>query len=236
MVKVPNLRRRQGTASASSPPPKMQSITTHKKQHGEDHFETKESSSSDHVTPDTPSQLGSSLRSSSQLECSIRSSSQVSTINLSPSPPDLKQEDYPTDVELGDHRPASGIVSSHPSQSAPSSMHTNGTQSPPSVVLWHASSIQGHGINVDNKRTTTNLPPNTFLHIKESQPHPISNAMLDASDLTHTSTATTSWGFPSDPRKLPVYLMPLAVMPLICLVGSIMILILIGVVIESYLS
>lgn len=42
------------------------------------------------------------------------------------------------------------------------------------------------------------------------------------------------WGIPSDPRVLPLYLMPLAVMPIVCLFGGVMILVLIGVVIESY--
>jgi hypothetical protein len=245
MVKVLTLRRRQGAGSSSNSSARKQSQTSHNKQQqsddDDDDDNNKESSPSNHETPESPSHLENSLRSSSQLGSSLRSSSQASTIHPS-------QSNEESDLELGNPPRRS----SQKSLSAPTSVDTiTSGAGPPSIVSWHASSSNQQPVPIafmpPKEKSLVGVDSSQHkLQGLEPEPHPLENAIvLQPSDLTHTSTSTASqnharaafearWGIPSDPRALPLYLMPLAVLPLICLVGGIMIVVLLGVVVASY--
>ena len=246
MVKVLALRRRQGENAARS------------KSNAQPKLDTKGPTSSNHISSESVSQLSSSYMSS--YKSSLRSSSQVSTLHPSQSEEEIADgasTDNIADIELGSKKSKdkSGAVQSQsrssrhsPTSSSSPSMDTEQSETaPPSVVSWP----KNLPIPFEVKTNQTSVG-NTSRRKKSSrsQRQSLSNAMVDqASELTHSSATTNStvsgrfrpseannnhWGLPSDPRALPVYLMPLAVLPLVCLVVLIMAGILIGIVIESY--
>lgn len=249
MVKVLALRRRQcenanAARSKSNAQPKL---------------DTKGPPSANHISSESVSQLSSSYMSS--YKSSLRSSSQVSTLHPSQSEEEIADgasTGNRVDIEMGSKKSKdkSGAVQSQsqssrhsPTSSSSPSMDTEQSETaPPSVVSWPKNLPIPFEVKTNRKSVE-----NTSRRKKSSQRsqrQSLSNAMVDqASELTHSSATTNStvsggfrpseannnhWGLPSDPRALPVYLMPLAVLPLICLVVLIMAGILIGIVIESY--
>lgn len=265
MVKVMNLRRRQGGSGNSSPVPEHSdpvdkqnlhhkvTMNAHEQQTQHDYNCNASNEPAANIIDPVSRQLEGSLRSSSQLG----SSSQVSTINGDTYQLQLSksiEENENEDIESGHKHKSAEIVSIRASLSAPTSMNTK-SDDPPSTVSWHASNNTNNASFIPiafmekEKRNpspihpspTADSPPN------KRMPHPLDNAIItQPSDLTHTSCTISPnhasrmvleerWGVPSDPRKLPLYLMPLAVVPLICAVGGVMILVLIGVIIASYM-
>ena len=254
MVKVPGLRRRQcenAVRSNTNAQPQLK-------------LATESPPPANQISSESVSQLSSSyvsshhlsLRSSSQVSTLHPSQSEEESTEVA--------SDNIGDIEMGSNKSKdkSSVVqsqsskhSSSKSSSSPSSSSMETEQSetaPPSVVSWpknlpipfevktsQKTSKQSVGNNENNSRQNKS---------RQLQRQSLSNAMVDqASELTHSSATTNStfsgqfrpkeaynWGLPSDPRALPVYLMPLAVLPLVCLVVLIMAGILIGMVIESY--
>jgi hypothetical protein len=257
MVKVLTLRRRQGGIPEHSGETAFRSRLQNRLILNARHTNQEEEqvhSSTNIVEPVSSPSQGSSLRGSSQLGSSLRSSSQVSTLNGDPTYQLQlsKSTEESADIEKGLQRPPSQKSSTRTSLSAPASMDTvKSSDKPPSIVSWHAGNHaqEAHTTFLRDKRDPSpNQPhpnsPQSKTSIRSS--HPLDNAIIiQPSELTHTSSPTTSpmnrvhvleerWGIPSDFRALPLYLMPLALMPMVCLVGGLMVLVLIGIVIESY--
>ena len=226
MVKVQTLRRRQENKNETSPQQKehvvrskLQFKLMQTQQHSNDSKQQWDSESP-HNESDTSPQL---------------TSSQVSTIN-----PSLSEEILFEDLETG------GILP------RPNRKHS----------LFLSRSIQSLPASLDMKHLTltsiesepdisdpSDSPQNATGSIL-SEPHPLSNAIIShASDLstsecpteTHISkvASDTKWALPFepfDPRTWPAFLIPLAVIPFVGLVVLVMIAILVGIVIETYLS
>ena len=177
------------------------------------------------------------------LKSSLRSSSQRST-QYQGSPPTS------ADLEMGS-KPSRMSDVSDPS---PMITEKSGSTTDPSIVSWPKEypipfEVKARGVKAEIISSHVKGSRKYKTATSRSNKH-LSNAVLDSvSEITRNSASTcstktrdendqlklkTNWGLPSDPRTLPVYLMPLAVLPLVCLVVLIMAGVLIGIVIESY--